>query len=147
MCSVFLGIKRSIKLQISKSTPKGDISFFFFFLSLFKNYNERLVWTTKFFSCICDIKDNPAYWNSTRWWVGRISSCLANNVWLSSVSERSSALCTALPGKPQALPLQQHLPLAENSSAFINAATNSVNLWDYGINEFNCITVSVQFIL
>ncbi len=23
--------------------------------SLFKNYNERLVWTTKLFSCICDV--------------------------------------------------------------------------------------------
>ncbi len=33
-----------------KSTPKGDISFFK--KSLFKNYNERLVWTTKLFSCI-----------------------------------------------------------------------------------------------
>ncbi len=27
------------------------------------------------------------------------------------------------------------------------AATNSVSLWDYGINDFNCITVSVQFML
>ncbi len=27
------------------------------------------------------------------------------------------------------------------------AATNSVNLWDYGINKFNCITVSVKFML
>ncbi len=26
----------------------------------------------------------------------------------------SSALCTALPGKPRSLPLQQRLPLAEN---------------------------------
>ncbi len=25
--------------------------------------------------------------------------------------------------------------------------TNSVNLWDYGINKFNCITVSLQFML
>ncbi len=29
----------------------------------------------------------------------------------------------------------------------IYAATNSVNLWDYGINKFNCITVSLQFML
>ncbi len=36
-----------------KSTPKGDI--LFFFKSLFKNYNEQLIWTTKLFSCICDI--------------------------------------------------------------------------------------------
>ncbi len=29
----------------------------------------------------------------------------------------------------------------------ISAATNSVSLWDYGINKFNCITVSLQFML
>ncbi len=29
----------------------------------------------------------------------------------------------------------------------IYAATNSVTLWDYGINKFNCITVSLQFML
>ncbi len=29
----------------------------------------------------------------------------------------------------------------------IYAATNSVILWDYGINKLNCITVSVQFML
>ncbi len=29
----------------------------------------------------------------------------------------------------------------------ICAATNSVSLWDYGINKFNCIKVSVQFML
>ncbi len=37
---VCLGIKTSTKLQISKSTPMGDISFKK--KSLFKNYNERL---------------------------------------------------------------------------------------------------------
>ncbi len=31
--------------------------------------------------------------------------------------------------------------------ATVYAATNSVSLWDYGINKFNCITVSVQFML
>ncbi len=29
----------------------------------------------------------------------------------------------------------------------IYAATNSVSLWDYGINKFNCIIVSLQFVL
>ncbi len=29
----------------------------------------------------------------------------------------------------------------------IYAATNSVSLWDYVINKFNCITVSLQFML
>ncbi len=53
LVSVWFWHKRSTKLQISKSTLKGDISCFFKYL--FKNYNERLVWTTKFFSCICDI--------------------------------------------------------------------------------------------
>ncbi len=67
---VCLGIKRSTKLWISKSTPKGDISCTK--KILFKNYNEWLVWTTKLFCCICDItKINPAYWNSTGWRVGR----------------------------------------------------------------------------
>ncbi len=60
---VCLGIKRSTKLQTSKSTPKGDISFLN--KSLFKNYNERLIWTTGLFSGVCDItKINPAYGNS-----------------------------------------------------------------------------------
>ncbi len=29
----------------------------------------------------------------------------------------------------------------------IYAATNSVILWDYGINKLNCIIVSLQFLL
>ncbi len=29
----------------------------------------------------------------------------------------------------------------------IYASTHSVNLWDYSINKFNCMTVSVQFML
>ncbi len=43
--------------KVTKCTPKGDISFLK--KSLFKNYNERLVWTTKLFSCICDITKCP----------------------------------------------------------------------------------------
>ncbi len=39
--------------------------------SLFKNYTEWLVWTTKLFSGVCDIiKINPAYGNSNGWLVG-----------------------------------------------------------------------------
>ncbi len=58
---VCLGIKRSTNLQISKSTPKGDILF------LKKSFQEPQLVTclTKLFSCICDItKINPAYGNS-----------------------------------------------------------------------------------
>ncbi len=39
-----------------------------------------------------------------------------------------------------------NLLLADNTSAYI-CATNSVSLWDYGRNKFNCITVSLQFML
>ncbi len=36
--------------------------YFVFKKSLFKNYNKRLVWTTKLFSCSCDVtKLNPAH--------------------------------------------------------------------------------------
>ncbi len=47
------GHKKIYKVTNLKVHSKGR--------SLFKNYNERLVWTTKLFSCICDItKINPA---------------------------------------------------------------------------------------
>ncbi len=56
------GHKKIYKVTNLKVHSKGRYIFFFFFKSLFKNYNERLVWTTKLFSCICDItKINPAY--------------------------------------------------------------------------------------
>ncbi len=114
----------------------------FLFKSLFKNYSERLVLTSKCFPLFVTSQIvNPAYWNSTGWQVGRtldwalhVSKSspsagvfislyfwwkptvfrkfwmsfpfhLACNVWKSSVCEWSSALCTALPGKPPALPL------------------------------------------
>ncbi len=34
-----------------------------------------------------------------------------------------------------------------NLHIYIYATINSVSLWDYGINKFNCITVSLQFML
>ncbi len=50
---------------------------------------------------------------------------------------------------------QGNLALSRSNSAshwqrmnlHIYAATNSVSLWDYGINKFKCITVSLQFML
>ncbi len=53
MSCVCLGIKLSTHLLISKSTTNGVVSGGI--LSLFKNYNEQLLWTTKLFSRICDI--------------------------------------------------------------------------------------------
>ncbi len=59
-------IKRSTKLQISKSTP-----IFCLKNSLHFNYNEPLIWTTKLLSFICDITNCKSYWNSTGWLAGR----------------------------------------------------------------------------
>ncbi len=48
---------------------------------------------------------------------------------------------------------QGNLYLSRSNSASrwqiinLHAATNSVSLWDYAINKFNCITVSLQFML
>ncbi len=64
------GHKNIYKVTNLKVHSKGR--YFVFKKSLFKNYSERLVWTTKLFSCICDItKINPAYGNSNGWGVGR----------------------------------------------------------------------------
>ncbi len=64
------GHKKIYKVTNLKVHSKGR--YFVFKKSLFKNYNERLVWTTKLFSCICDItKINLAYGNSNGWWVER----------------------------------------------------------------------------
>ncbi len=149
---------------------------------MFGNYNERLVWTTKLFSCICDITNfKSAYRNLNDWGGGRLVEhctfqnrnpvrvflyqCISDgnqlfsenfgchfNFILHIMSDKAAfvsraVLCTVLPGKPRALRLQQRLPLADNEFAYIYAATDSVSLWDYGINKFNCITVSVQFML
>ncbi len=38
-------------------------------------------------------------------------------------------------------------PTAPPAGRVAYAATNSISLWDYGINKFNCITVSLQFVL
>ncbi len=43
-------------------------------------------------------------------------------------------------------PAPQRLP-AGRELICIYAATDRVSLWDYGINKFNCITVSLQFML
>ncbi len=47
------GHKTIYKVTNLKIHSKGR--YFVLKKSLFKNYNERLVWTTKLFSCICDI--------------------------------------------------------------------------------------------
>ncbi len=38
-------------------------------------------------------------------------------------------------------------PPAGREFICIYVATNSASLWDYGINNFICLTVSVQFML
>ncbi len=51
-----MGIKKIYKVTNLKVHSKGR---FFFFLSLFKNYNEWLIWTTALFSRFCDITKWP----------------------------------------------------------------------------------------
>ncbi len=78
--SLCLGIKISTEFTNLKVHSKGR--YFIFFKSLFKNYSERLVWTTKLFSCMCDItRINPVYGNSNGWRVGRslIEHCTFQN--------------------------------------------------------------------
>ncbi len=82
---VCLGIKRSTKLQISKSTPKRDI--LFLKKSLFKNYNEWLVWTTKLFSCICDITNCKSRPRNFEWLAG------GENAWLSTAHFKIETRC------------------------------------------------------
>ncbi len=91
-------------------------------------------------------KDNPAHWNLNGWGAGRTlgwalhaskwkpsagfyitvflmeTNCfhkMLDVIFISScVMSAKAALCAALPGKPRSLPLQQRLPLAENSFAY-----------------------------
>ncbi len=147
-----MGIKRSTKLQISKSTPEGDISFL-------KNPFSRTTTNGSFGlqSCfpvfVTSQIVNPAYGNLIGLGGGErlVELCTFQNrnpvlVFLyhcvsegnqlfsenfgcrfhfilhimsdKAVFVNSSVLCTALPGKPRALPLQQRLPLAENEFAY-----------------------------
>ncbi len=187
--------------------------YFVFKKSLFKNYNKRLVWTTKLFSCICDITKIDPYGNSNGWRVGRMLGwalhvskskpvlvflyhCISDGNRLFSenfgchfhfilhvMSDKAEFVRGAL------LCVQRYrgnLALYHSNStscwqrinlhiyiyiyafsrcfypkrltvhsgytffyqyAYIYAVTNSVSLWDYGINKFNCITVSLQFML
>ncbi len=79
------GHKKICKVTNLKVHSKGR--YFVFKKSLFKNYNERLVWTTKLFSCICDItKLNPAYGNSN----GRGGG---ENAWLSTARFKIKTQC------------------------------------------------------
>ncbi len=64
------GHKTIYKVTNLKVHSKGR--YFVFKKSLFKNYNERLVWTTKLFSCICDITNcKSRLWKFEWWGVGR----------------------------------------------------------------------------
>ncbi len=54
---VFLGIKRSTKLQNSVHSKGRYFSVFYKYLS--KNYNKRLIWTTALISGVCDITKQP----------------------------------------------------------------------------------------
>ncbi len=66
------GHKTIYKVTNLKVHSKGRYFVFFFFKSPFKNYNERLVWTTKLLSCICEITNcKSIYGNLNGWGVRR----------------------------------------------------------------------------
>ncbi len=70
---------------------------------------------------------NPAYSNLNGW---------------STAHFKIETCCRcALPRKPRALPLHS-ASRCQIIKLHIYAATNSVTLWDYGINKFNFIKVS-----
>ncbi len=64
------------KVSNLKVQSKGRFSKFFF-KSLFKNSNERLVWTTKLFSCICDITNCKSRLWKFEWMAGGESAWLS----------------------------------------------------------------------
>ncbi len=150
--------------------------------SLFKNYSERLVWTTKLFSCICDITNCKSCLQKIEWWWGGgtlgwalhvsklkpllvfLYHCISDGNQLFSenfgchfhlilhiMSDKAAFVNRALFCVQC---YRGNLDLYHSNSAsrwqrmnlHIYAATN-VSLWDYGINKFNCITVSLQFML
>ncbi len=177
-----MGLKRSTKLQISNSTPKGDISFFFFipFQGLL---SERLVWTTKLFSCICDITKiiPPMEIRLVGGWGERLVEhctfqnrnpvrvflycCISDGNQLFSesfgchfhfilqiMSDKAAfvsgaLLCVQRYRGNLDLYYYNSISRWQRINLHIYAATNSVSLWDYDINTFNCITVSVQFMV
>ncbi len=147
--------------------------------NLFKNYNKWLVWTTKLFSCICDIKDKSRLWKFQ--WLGG-----GENAWLSTARFKIETRCgcfyitvflmetdsfqnildliflsssiwflikQCLWGEVCFVYSVTELSRSNSTSRWqkmnlhIYASTHSVSLWDYGVNKFNCITVSLQFML
>ncbi len=59
------GHKTIYKVTNLKVHSKGR--YFVFKKSLFKNYSKRLVWTTKLFSCICDITNCKSRLRKFQW--------------------------------------------------------------------------------
>ncbi len=79
LCVVCMfGHKTIYKVTNLKVHSKGR--YFVFKKSLFKNYSERLVWTTKLFSCICEITNCKSHLRKFEWLEGE------ENAWLSTAS-------------------------------------------------------------
>ncbi len=79
------GHKTIYKVTNLKVHSKGR--YFVFKKSLFKNYNERLVWTTKLFSCICDITNCKSRLRKFEWLAG------GENAWLSTARFKIETQC------------------------------------------------------
>ncbi len=171
---VCLGIKKIYKGTNLKVHSKGR--YLVLKTSLFKNYSERLVWTTQLFSCICDITNFKSRLRKFKWLGGGrlvehctfqnrvfLYHCISDGNRLFSehygchfhfilhvMSDKSAFVSGALFCVQRYRGNLDHYNSASRwqiINLHIYAATNSVTLWDYGINKFNCITVSLQFML
>ncbi len=161
---VCLGIKRSTKLQISKSTPNWDISFL-------KNPFSRTTTNGSFglqlFSCICDITNCKSHLGGMLGWALHVSKskpsvgvfynhCISdgNQLFSESFGCRFHFILHIMSDKAAFVSwaliciqcYRGNLDLSRSNSAsrrqithlHTYVATNSVNLWDYGINKLNC---------
>ncbi len=117
---VCLVSKRSTKLKISKSTPKGDISFFLNSVSR-TTTNGSLGLQSWFPVFMTSQIVNPTYWNlNGEWGEHLVEHCTFQNrnpvrVFLYHCISVFLYHCI----KPQSLPLHQGLLLADNSFAYI----------------------------
>ncbi len=81
------GHKTIYKVANLKVHSKGRYIYIYFFLIPFKNYNKRLVWTTKLFSCICDITNCKSRLLKFDWLAG------GENTWLSTAPFKIETQC------------------------------------------------------
>ncbi len=157
MYCVCLCIKLSTKLQISKSTPKGKPFSGTTAKGLFELQSCFPLFVT---SQIV----NPAYWNSTcgrtLGWVLHVSKSKPSAGvfispyfwWKPTVFRKCFVIFISSRLIKQRLWTDVCFVYSVTGALYHYNSTSrwqriNASLWDYGINKFNCITVSMQFML